>query len=371
MLELRTPAPPPLLDTPTGESPGITQPLAVRRAGSNDAYAIATLFDSVYRDSSHPFRSVASVVEFLEDSRNFQILAEAGNRIVASMAMTYNSWNNSHELGRAITVPDFRRNGVARFLMQQVVDWVGDVASGDLIFGYPRVRRIAKLCTELNPMIIPVGHDAGRNVANARRETHLIVCGIPRYARFTHVAPPVSDLVEWRFLREQIYAPLGLSGSPGRYPGQCFVGAASRNTVRSGAWTFDYPAGDPSGALAVIGRELDGLGPGEISQELDEMLSGFQDVQHVTATVLGDNIQVIAALADRGFTVSAYLPAWYKHGQCRYDCVQVTRPQYHGMSSKQDFADLIGALQAEFEAGPLSHMPETRRKLAAFRQRNI
>ena len=371
MLELRKPVRPPLPHVPTGESPGTAQQFAVRRARSNDAYAIATLFHSVYQDSSHPFRSVASVVEFLEDCRNFQILAESGDRIVSSMAMTYKAWNNSYELGRAITVPDFRRNGMAGFLMRQVVDWVGGVALGDLIFGYPRVRRIAKLCAELNPMIIPVGHDAGRNVANAARETHLIVCGIPRHAQFTHVAPPVSELLEWRFLRQQIYAPLGLRGSPGRYPGQCFVGSASHNTVRSGAWTFDYPAGDPSGALAVIGREPDGLGPGEISQELDEMLSGFQDVQHVTATVLGDNIEVIAALVDRGFAVSAYLPAWYKHGQCRYDCVQVTRPQYHGMSSKQDFPDLLGALQAEFEAGPLSHPPQTSRKLAAFRQRNI
>jgi hypothetical protein len=125
--------------------------------------------------------------------------------------------------------------------------------------------------------------------------------------------------------------------------------------MRSGAWTFDYAAGDPSGALEVIGREQDGLRPGGISQELDEVLAGFQNVQHVTATVLADKIEVIRAFADRGFAMSAYLPAWYKQGQSRYDCVQVARPQYRGTPSKHDFPDLVGALQAEFEAGPLSY----------------
>jgi len=150
----------------SGASRNSPDQLTVRRAQPKDAPGIAALFLSMYRNSSHRFQSTASVREFLEDSRNFQILAEAGDRIVASMAMTHNLWNDSYELGRAITIPEYRRNGLAGFLMQRVVDWVVGAGMGEVIFGYPRVRRIAELCAALDPKVVVVGHDAGRNVAN-------------------------------------------------------------------------------------------------------------------------------------------------------------------------------------------------------------
>jgi len=89
----------------SGASRNSPDQLTVRRARPKDAPGIAALLLSMYRNSSHPFQSTASVREFLEDSRNFQILAEAGNRVVASMAMTSNTWNDSYEVGGAITAP--------------------------------------------------------------------------------------------------------------------------------------------------------------------------------------------------------------------------------------------------------------------------
>jgi GNAT superfamily N-acetyltransferase len=335
---------------PTGTLQDLVDGLTVRRADAKDAHAVAALFLSMYRDSSHPFQSTASVREFLEDNRNFQILAEGGDRVVASMAMTSNPWNDRYELGRAITAPEYRRNGLAAYLMQEVVDWVAAAGLGQLIFGYPRVRRIAQLCARLDPRIVIVGHDAGRNVANGSRETHLIVCGIPRHARFTHVAPAAAECLDWQFLREQIYTPLGLTGLPGRYPIRCFAGAVSRNRMAAGAWVFDYAAGDPSGALDIIGRREDDSTPIEMSRELDESLSGLPEVQHVTATVLADKVAVIQALAERGFELSAYLPAWYREGRHRYDCVQLTRRQYTAAATTQDFSDLLDRLRAAFSA---------------------
>ena len=52
----------------------------LRRAGREDAEVIAALFHSVYPDSSHPFRSLPLVTQFLGDWRNFQIAAEVGGR---------------------------------------------------------------------------------------------------------------------------------------------------------------------------------------------------------------------------------------------------------------------------------------------------
>ena len=349
---------------PTGtHSSGVSRnspdQLTVRRAQPKDAAGIAALFLSMYRNSSHPFQSTASVGEFLEDSRNFQILAEAGDRIVASMAMTRNLWNDSYELGRAITIPEYRRNGLAGFLMQRVVDWVVAAGMGEVIFGYPRVRRIAELCAALDPKVVVVGHDAGRNVANGNRETHLIVCGIPRHARFTHIFPAGGEWLNWSFLREQIYSPLGLTQLPGQYPAQSFIGAVARKRIDAGAWAFDYDAGDPSGALEVIVRRQDGFTPNEITRDLDEVLSGLPEVQHVTATVLADKAGVICALVERGFEICAYLPAWYREGRHRYDCAQLVRRQYMGTPGTQDFADLLAGLRAAFEnCPPLSRTQE-------------
>jgi len=274
------------------------------------------------------------------------------------MAMIYNPWNDSYELGRALTLPEYRRNGLAGLLMQQVLDWAADAGLGELIFGYPRVRRIADLCATLDPKIVVAGHDAGRNVANGSRETHLIVCGVLRHARFTHVAPGVAALLDWRFLIEQLYAPLGLIGSPGEYPSECFVGAISQKQMSLGAWILDYAPANPSGALEVIGLQDDGAIPCQIAQELDQILSAMPEVQHVTATILADKVEMIRALAGFGFEISAYLPAWYRSGPFRYDCVQLARRQYDDEAATQDFPDLLRTLHAEFQSSPISRLPE-------------
>jgi GNAT superfamily N-acetyltransferase len=332
--------------------------VTIRRAGPEDGCTIAALFQSVYRNSSHPFQSTACVAQFLLDERNFQIVAEEDHQVVASMAMVYNPWNDSYELGRALTLPEYRRNGLAGLLMQQVVGWAADAGFGELIFGYPRVRRIADLCADLDPKIVVAGHDAGRNVANGGRETHLIVCGVQRHARFTHVAPGIAALLDWRFLIEQLYAPLGLIGSPGEYPSECFVGAISQKQMSLGAWILDYAPANPSGALEVIGLQDDGATPCQIAQELNQILCTMPEVQHVTATILADKVEIIRALAWFGFEISAYLPAWYRSGSFRYDCVQLARRQYDDEAATQDFPDLLRTLQAEFRSSPILRLPE-------------
>lgn len=332
--------------------------VTIRRAGAEDAGTIAALFQSMYRHSSHPFQCTASVAQFLLDERNFQIVAEEDHQVIATMAMIYNPWNDSYELGRAITLPEYRRNGLAAFLMQQVVDWTANAGFGELIFGYPRARRIADLCAALDPTIVLAGHDAGRNVANGSRETHLIVCGVPPHARFTHVAPGVEALLDWRFLIEELYAPLGLIGSPGEYPSEYFVGEISQKQMSLGAWILDYAPASPSGALEVIELQDDGATPCQIAEDLNQILSAMPEVQHVTATILADKVEMIRALAGFGFEISAYLPAWYRSGPFRYDCVQLARRQYDDEAATQDFPDLLRTLRAEFQSSPILRLPE-------------
>jgi GNAT superfamily N-acetyltransferase len=306
----------------------------------------------MYReDSSHPFRSLALVTQFLENRRNFQIVAEDAGRVVASMAMAYQRWNNSYELGRALTTPEYRRIGLARVLMQQVVDWVGDASFGELTFGYPRVRRIADLGLALGPQMMVVGHDNGRNVAHGTRETHLISCGIPYHASFTHVRPAVDELSGWQFLRN-IYSKLRLNGSAGAYPPEYFVCEDFNTLLLIGPWTFAYSAGAPEGSLEIAALDADDSSPEHIAEELGEVLSRLRSVQHITTTVLADKSKMVRALVRQGFHVSAYLPAWYKVGRYRYDCVQLTRRLYTGEPAIHDLGEWLEELDREFQRMP-------------------
>src|SRR5690348_12810745 len=56
----------------------------LRRAGVGDAREVTEQFQMAYRNSSHPFQTVASVTDFLAEPRNFQVVAESHGSIVAS-----------------------------------------------------------------------------------------------------------------------------------------------------------------------------------------------------------------------------------------------------------------------------------------------
>jgi RimJ/RimL family protein N-acetyltransferase len=335
----------------------------IRRAGACDAPALAALFRMVYKDSSHPFQTADAIVAFLADPSNFQIVAEDSGQLIASMAMAYNPWNDSYELGRALTRAEHRRHGLAAYLIQAVVDYAADGVLGEVIFGFPRVQRIVDLCAVLNPRMIVVGHDAGRNVANGGRETHAIVCGILRRERFVHLAPPTGEFLQSQFVVQRIYAPLGLGGSPGQYPDECFIG----NTSQGGAqdfdgWIFDYTkAGN---TLEIVGGQS-WTKPAQVGDCLDRLLARVAGVEHVAATVLADKVPMIRALAASGFEITAYLPAWHKVGQFRYDCVQLARRLYVDRPRYQDFEALLTGLDSEFQSRLFLQGPDFRQAVAA------
>ncbi len=323
----------------------------IRRAAPEDADAVAELVHSLSGDSTHPLRSAARLSEFLRDRRNFQIVAEKGGRVVASADVAYHSWNNSHEVGRTLTVPEHHANGLTGHLTRRAVRWADEAGIGDLVFAFPRTRSTADLGVALTPPVVVVGHDNGRNVANGRRETHLVSCGIPRHASFTHVRPAVDKMSGWQFLRK-IYSTLGLNGCAGTYPPECFAGADFNTLVSIRPWVFAYSAGAPEGSLEIAGLDADGSLPEHAAEELGEVLSRLRSVRHVTATVLADKSRMVRALGRQGFQVSAYLPAWYKAGRFRYDCVQLTRRLYTGEPSIQDLGDWLEELDGEFERIP-------------------
>jgi GNAT superfamily N-acetyltransferase len=316
----------------------------------------------VYRDGSHPFLGTDAIESFLADPSNVQIVAEDRGRLIASMAMAYNPWNDSYELGRALTHAEYRRHGIAASLIQSVVNWAADGGPGELVFGFPRVRRIVELCAALSPRMVVVGHDAGRNVANGGRETHAIVCGILRRERFIHVVPDSRELLQWPFLLQRIYAPLGLDGTPGQYPGDCFVGDGCRDAKEFDGWIFDYQT---SGRDLQILSGQSGRDVAAVRRSLDRLLTRVGPVEHVSVTVLADKMDLIHRLIQYGFELVAYLPAWHKVGRFRYDCIQLAKRLHAEVPSEQDFGTLLTNLRFEFNSIPFLRKAEARHAAAS------
>src|SRR5262249_44204005 len=215
------------------------------------------------------------------------------------------------------TKPSLRRNGLARILMHEVVQAVCDGRRGSVFFGFPRVRRIADVATELSPAFVAAGHDGGRNVVDGRREVHLILYAVPSYAEFVHVAPP-TELFESSFLRENLYAFLRLAIKAGDYPSEFFVGPPSIHEFRELGFIFEYDVNSPSRALEITGYTGESKNHDQICDTLDELVESRRGVQHETVTVLADKIELIRKLINRGFAVGGYLPAWYSRDHSRF-----------------------------------------------------
>jgi N-acetylglutamate synthase-like GNAT family acetyltransferase len=317
-----------------------------RRATTKDAEALSVLFRTVYANSSHPFQSVSDIQQFLSDERNIEIIYEENGDVVAGAAMTYCEWNDSYELGRAITKPDFRKRGLAQSLLEEVIRVANDSKRGSVFFGFPRVCRIAEIAAGLTPAFVSSGHDGGRNVVDGRREVHLIMYSIPTYANFPHVAPP-AELFKSSFLRETIYGRLGLGIKPGEYPPTCFVGFPGRHERHDLGFVFDYDLNSASRSIEIIGYHGETNNPATISAKLDQLLEAYPDVQHDTVTVLADKVDLVRALVDHGFVFGAYLPAWYPWGRSRFDCVQLFRARFTGDPRIQGFEEIVGLLRRE------------------------
>jgi N-acetylglutamate synthase-like GNAT family acetyltransferase len=314
---------------------------AIRQAKVADGAKLHALFQLEYRGSSHPFQTLDDVVAFLADSRNFAIVAEIDDQLVSAMAMTYCAWNDSFELGRAITHPDYRRHGLAQTLMQPVVSWVSAAALGEIFFGFPRARRIVDLCAALSPPMIVVGHDGGRNVAHDSRETHLIVYAIPSHADFEHIIPRDSSRFDAPLLAEHYYQPLGARPSQGPYPSVCFVGDAADWSIAFESFLIEYQTDSPHRALEIVGDSGRIGRTSNVAREIASLMRLLPDVEHVTATILADKIRILEALRDVGFDATAYLPAWYELEGRRYDCVQLSKRAHRRPASTLGFDDLL------------------------------
>ena len=209
--------------------------------------------------------------------------------------------------------------------------------------------------------MIVAGHDTGRIVANGSREAHLITLSIPEHARFVHVTPPVAESASGAFIRERIYRPLRLRLAPGEYPPESLVGATSDWSLDWGTWwstTIPTLRTERSRSSAFA---LDPSSRRIFTGTSTRFLRALPHVEHIIVTVLADKTDLLRQLFVLGFELAAYLPAWYKGGVFRYDCVQLVLRRSGAKRAARDRRDPLSRLQREIASDRRSILSGPRR----------
>src|SRR5215469_7378259 len=313
-----------------------TMASTIRNATPDDSPSIALLFQLAYGESSHPCTLAEHVRDSICSGSTAWRVATDRDRVVACITLLINGWNHSWELARAVTLPEYRGQGLGTELMQCSVDDACESSSCDVILGFPRSRTMLRIVSGLKPSMMAVGHDGALNVANGTREYHAITYAANPAARFAHYIPETPSLADTEFVQNEIFNVLGFRPDRGRYPSQWVVGDGIAHPDLK-PFSFAYDPLCPSNAIEITGYNAESKDAHDVAHQLTSMLDSFHHTRHTRLIVPVDKTELILKLALAGFEVTAYLPAWYLYDGGRYDCVLLVRrgfseePVEHGV----------------------------------------
>lgn len=312
----------------------------VRNATPEDAPAIARLFELAYGQSSHPCKDPQNVREGICSGGAVWRVAIDRDAVVACITLIVNAWNDSWELARAVTLPEYRGSGLGTELMQCSVDQACASPSCQVLMGFPRSRTMLHIVSSLKPSLLPVGHDGAINVANGTREYHAIVCALNPSARFRHYVPSAPSLADSEFVRDQILRRLGFHPDRAQYPPAWVVGEGIEHPDLK-PFSFGYDPLCPSDAIEITGYQSDSRNPKEVARELIQMLESFYHTRHARLVVPIDKTEFIRELMAASFEITAYLPAWYLYHGARYDCVLLVRRRFQEEPTNHGIREVV------------------------------
>jgi hypothetical protein len=194
-------------------------------------------------------------------------------------------------------------------------------AGAEVIWGYARSTAIVNIAKHLG--MTAVGYFPGAHKVE-EREIHLLVMRLSESARRRRVRP-LSDAIYRLAGVRRVTRELTLGRVRREYPANLLVSSVSQNVSIRGA----YHDADRS----LVLTETDALGP--IAPE------------YVQATVLTDKVDYIQRAFDRGFRITAFLPAWFEHGPHRCDAVLLTC----ALAAPEFYDDAFQSVVREFEDG--------------------
>jgi N-acetylglutamate synthase-like GNAT family acetyltransferase len=327
----------------------------IRAARPTDAGQIASLFQLVYASSSHPCKRPDFVAQTLARGRpDVWRVSELGGRITGCMGMLPHRWNRSWEIVRGVTHPDSRGSGIATELAQRVVDEAWASGECDVVVAFPRNSTMYRIAANaLTPGFQAVGHDGGINIADGRREYHLVALSFEAPKKFERVSPPNGSTTIAPFVQNQVLTPLGFPVAPGIYPPLLIAGEYPRHPDY-GPFTFNYHPYCPSDSLELTAYTGPKQDPEAIAADLVTTLESFGYARHVRLAVLADKIEFQQMLRAAGFSITAYLPAWHLQNGVRYDCVLMTRRTTDEEPIDHGTRDLINVFNQGYAECPSS-----------------
>ncbi|MGC0154940.1 hypothetical protein ACPRNU_20980 [Chromobacterium vaccinii] len=327
-----------------------------RAATVADAAGLARLFQLTYGDTSHPCQQESFIRDGIASGLQHWQLLEWDGGVGACACLALYPWNRSREMCFGAVHPALQQMGIVSALCRRCLDSLPPQPE-ELGFCTPRqpaaLRAMRKF---LNTVLL--GHDGGPNTVDGIREHHLLGMHPPFAQPFPHAAPEAPAILASAFVRERLYAPLGLSMRSGAYPATCFTG--SERGERDGAFLFGR---DDAVQAVFIGGYLGE--PGAEAAELERFLASRDDARYVCARVLADKTGLIAHMLRLGFEITAYLPAWHWENGLRCDCLLLAwndfdvRPRIHGFADEVEeldraWAELAAALLRDETARALS-----------------
>jgi|SRR5271165_5260162 len=317
-----------------------TADIDVRFAAPDDADKIAELYNRVY-DGRYPILDCVDpqrIRHLLASGEHIWVIGLDNGVVVGSGVLQAEQPNSAYEMGRAVVLRQYCSRGHFQRISGHMWMAARDRMGCDLIYGYARSERSRMLFSHVSDQhglpVAWVGTDGGMHPNGEMREEHLIGLTFFPQRNTVRVVPPHPFLDPDTPLAKHI-ARLSVVSVQGAYPCAIAAGWGAEFTHVSPYGRVSYSLFRPSRAAIVTGVTADTAD--DVRRALWDVIDRANRpgwparILHMTVHLLADKTEVIASLCDRGrdgagrrFTVNGYLPAWYKDGDARYDCVVLT-----------------------------------------------
>lgn len=321
-----------------------------------DAASIASLFRKTYGRSSHECADETYVARSLTNPDYLWVVGRLAGSIVSVMCAARHSWNRTYEIGYTITDQGHRGNGIVRGLYTDMIARLEQLDDCDFIVAHVRNVVTHDISTKLGePVAVAVGHDGAINLANDRREFHVITLKRNPYAGVTRVVPTsllASGLVAAaaRFSRH-----LNLETVVGGYPSTLLTGKPGGKQIGLGECVigYDYDPDSPSGAFQIASVTAETEDAARFG--LFALLERLEAYTYVSLVLLADKTHLLGELQGRGFSVTAYLPAWHCDAGQRFDCLMLVRSHFAEAPATNGLGDLISQFNSNYERRTDNH----------------
>lgn len=275
----------------------------IEPANSRFADSIAELYYKTYQGnySLTSFTKPEEVRKLVDDGSYVWYIAHDAQKVVASAVGTLDLAHNKVEYGKGVVDPSLFNKGLMRDLLATIKQET-EARKIDLSYSQIRNRPIYQVCTGLLEQEV-VGYLPGAHLVE-ERETHLFSIDVLESGKEKRVASPIQCMYNIPFVA-QLLEKMELKNRIGEYPDTVFVqNGSGEQVVLQGA----YNSREKS--FSVL--DFEGY-----MEELP---------QYLEAVILADKVDYIRKLLSSGFTITAFLPAWYLEGDRRYDCALLTIP---------------------------------------------